>query len=151
MLTFLTTVIILSSMIAVTCLRPEISIHHNNYIHYQKRFHNKISPSSLSSSSMMDKCMTIKCPFFRRRAIDSVEFIISIMNFVLLTRHKSIPITFNSDIASFVGTVKRTNQTVNEIAFCILNDWQGKNPYGFDGKGKKFAAKVFECIVSCPQ
>ena len=151
MLTILTTVITLSSMIAVTCLRPEISIHHNNYIHYQKRFHDKISSSSLSSSSMMDKCMTIKCPFFRRRAIDSVEFIISIMNFVLLTRHKSIPITFSSEIASFVGTVKRTNQTVNEIAFCILNDWQGKNPYGFDGKGKTFAAKVFEYIVSLSQ
>eukprot|EP01036_Dinobryon_divergens_P030303 gene30303-39525_t len=84
----------------------------------------------------MDKCMTIKCPFFRRRAIDSLEFIVSIINFVLLTRHKSIPIAFNTEVTtSAVGTIKLTNQTVAEIARCILNDWRGKNPNGFDGKG----------------
>ena len=136
----LRTLILLSLVMAVTCLRELFPLrhHHHNQLYSQKYCAHKTALCALPSSSLaiMDKCMTIKCPFFRRRAIDSLEFIVSIINFVLLTRHKSIPIAFNTEVTtSAVGTIKLTNQTVAEIARCILNDWRGKIPNGFDGKG----------------
>lgn len=148
----LRTLILLSLVIAVTCLRElfPIRYHHQNQRYSQRYFAHKTALCSLPSSSLaiMDKCMTIKCPFFRRRAIDSLEFIVSIINFVLLTRHKSIPIAFNTEATTSIGTIKLTNQTVAEIARCILNDWRGKNPNGFDGKGIRSSRHIRSISIS---
>ena len=137
----LRTLIVLSFVTAVSCLRELFPIRYNDNKNKHFLYSRNTALRSIPSSSLaiMDKCMTIKCPFFRRRAIDSLEFINSIINFVLLTRHKSIPITFNTETKTSVGMIKHTNQTVTEIARCILNDWRGRNPTGFDGKGTQYS------------
>lgn len=99
------------------------------------RLQQALQQNIATTDAMMSKCMLIKCPFFRRRAIDFLEAITAVSKFVLLTRHKSLP-----DI-NFGSTSLLCNKTVGlpfiEIARCILSDWKGKSSSGTEGKGNE--------------
>mmetsp|Transcript_31111 Transcript_31111/g.44716 ORF Transcript_31111/g.44716 Transcript_31111/m.44716 type:complete len:337 (-) Transcript_31111:54-1064(-) len=92
-----------------------------------------------TSEIMYNKCMSIKCPFFRRRAIDLVETALSLYKFVILTRHKSIDIpgirleNYNQHLLTI--SKKTPNLCINQIRDMLLSDWRGKNQIEFDGKG----------------
>lgn len=78
---------------------------------------------------LYEKSFTIKCPFFRRRAFDTIEAMKRILVFVV-ARHKSTPLFPNP--RAKLPVTKTSFLPLNEIAAVIHRDWVGR------GKGKGY-------------
>lgn len=101
------------------------------------------------------KAVTIKCPFFRRRAIDFIESTMKVMNF-LIARHKSTPLSMLAFNIVRGEISKVRNATIDEIAMIIRNDWNIRDEGHGDGKGYyitgKLTHKIYhdECFFDGP-
>lgn len=83
-----------------------------------------------SLNALYENSFKIKCPFFRRRAFDTIEALKRVFVFVL-SRHKSIPF-FPSPVAK--SPIRKTqNLPMVELAALVQKDWLGKRPHA--GKG----------------
>ena len=81
----------------------------------------------LHLDAMYSKSLRIKCPFFRRRATDSVDGLASVFQFVC-ARHKSIPIpTLPGTQQMVISTaLKQTGLSIDAIADIIKRDWKSQ-------------------------
>mmetsp|Transcript_28536 Transcript_28536/g.47930 ORF Transcript_28536/g.47930 Transcript_28536/m.47930 type:complete len:320 (+) Transcript_28536:75-1034(+) len=73
--------------------------------------------------ALYEKSFKIKCPFFRRRAFDSIESLKRILFFVV-ARHKSTPFFPNPQIKSPIRKIM--NLDLDAIAGVIQYDWMGR-------------------------
>lgn len=133
----------------------------------QKSFqYSSLSSSQSSSRGILDQidnlyetCSGIKCPFFRRRAIDLVENIQLTLNFIV-ARHKSIPFIdlskylINIEVSDSVKSNhnKTINLPIKDVAEIIYNDWsieKGAKGYYITGKLTKSIYDE-DCLFSGP-
>ena len=77
--------------------------------------------------AMYSKSLRIKCPFFRRRATDSVDGLASVFQFVC-ARHKSLPIPILPGSQQMISStaLKNTGLSVYAIADIIRRDWKSQ-------------------------
>lgn len=89
--------------------------------------------------AMYNDSMKIKCPFFRRRATDSVDGIASVVRFIL-ARHKSLPIPMlpGSQQVSISSTPKLHGLSVNAISSIIAKDWKCRSSFSSLTAGKGY-------------
>lgn len=95
--------------------------------------------------AMYSKSLKIKCPFFRRRATDSVDGLASVVQFVL-ARHKSLPIPIlpGSQQILSSSSIKAFGLSVNTIANILAKDWKCQRSFGSltSGKGYYITGKL---------
>lgn len=95
--------------------------------------------------AMYSKSLKIKCPFFRRRATDSVDGLASVVQFVL-ARHKSLPLPNlpGSQLILSTSTKKVLGLTVHQIANILEKDWKsnGDPDSMTSGKGYYITGKL---------
>ena len=88
--------------------------------------------------AMYNNSLKIKCPFFRRKATDSVDGLASVLQFVL-ARHKSLPLPTlpGSQLLPNYSSKKILGLSVSQISNILLNDWKsnGKSDSLTSGKG----------------
>eukprot|EP00638_Chattonella_subsalsa_P004214 CAMPEP_0117756386 /NCGR_PEP_ID=MMETSP0947-20121206/14047_1 /TAXON_ID=44440 /ORGANISM="Chattonella subsalsa, Strain CCMP2191" /LENGTH=249 /DNA_ID=CAMNT_0005575963 /DNA_START=256 /DNA_END=1005 /DNA_ORIENTATION=- len=81
------------------------------------------------------KSVKIKCPFWRRRAFETIESMKRVLQFVI-ARHKSTPFCPTPLVN---GPVKKwENLSLSEIASIIHSDWSGIGPDGREISGKGY-------------
>jgi hypothetical protein len=83
-----------------------------------------------SLDKLYQNSFKIKCPFFRRRAFDTLEALKRIFVFVA-ARHKSIPFFPNPAATSPIRKI--LNLPVSEVAAIVQKDWIGRRQH--QGKG----------------
>ena len=95
--------------------------------------------------AMYSKSLKIKCPFFRRRATDSVDGLASVVQFVL-ARHKSLPIPVlpSGQLIISNSAVKLSGLSVSHVANILEKDWKCKANVGdlTHGKGYYITGKL---------
>lgn len=89
--------------------------------------------------AMYSDSMKIKCPFFRRRATDSVDGMASVVRFIL-ARHKSLPIPMlpGSQQISISSTPKLYGLSVSAISNVIAKDWKCRSSFSSLTAGKGY-------------
>ena len=97
--------------------------------------------------NLYNKSLKIKCPFFRRRATDSIDGVAMVIQFVL-ARHKSLP-TLTLPGSQSMGTYgqnKIENLSLIQLTKFIEADWRGKQAMpssnGANGKGYYITGKL---------
>ena len=91
--------------------------------------------------SLYSQTSRIKCPFFRRRASDTIDCLHSVGNF-LIARHKSIdPSFFLPPGCKSFGESKLEQLSIEDIASIIESDWKGKQSSSL-GKGYYITGKL---------
>ena len=77
--------------------------------------------------AMYSKSLRIKCPFFRRRATDSVDGLASVFQFIC-ARHKSLPILILPGTQQIISStaLKQTGLSIDAIAEIIKRDWKSQ-------------------------
>jgi hypothetical protein len=95
--------------------------------------------------AMYNDSLQIKCPFFRRRATDSVDGLASVVQFIL-ARHKSLPLPIlpGQQVILSSTSIKSQGLTVEQIAKILLIDWRGqvKKSDLTSGKGYYITGKL---------
>lgn len=88
-----------------------------------------------SLDNMYSKSLKIKCPFWKRRATDSVDGLAMMVQFVL-ARHKSLPtLTLpGSQSMAVPGQPKLQDLSMSQIASIIEADWKGGKGYYITGR-----------------
>lgn len=81
----------------------------------------------LHLDAMYSNSLRIKCPFFRRRATDSVDGLASVFQFVC-ARHKSLPILILPGTQQIISStaLKTTGLSIDAIADIIRRDWKSQ-------------------------
>jgi hypothetical protein len=77
--------------------------------------------------AMYNDSLQIKCPFFRRRATDSVDGLASVVQFIL-ARHKSLPIPVLPGQQIILNSMATKSQglSIEQISNILLIDWRGQ-------------------------
>lgn len=96
------------------------------------------SKSSEKLDEWYEESFKIKCPFFRRRAFDTIESLKRTLVWIV-ARHKSIPFFPNPRAAHPI--VKSRGLPVSDIAAIIQADWSGRGSKFF-GKGYYITGKL---------
>ena len=89
--------------------------------------------------AMYNKSLKIRCPFFRRRATDSVDSIASVVQFIL-ARHKSLPLPILPSNQPSLRTsgIKILGLSVSLIANILLKDWKATTDFNSLSAGKGY-------------
>lgn len=129
----------LSSMtVSSSDLVGPFSAEYVNYLSFVEVF-------QLHLDAMYNKSLRIKCPFFRRRATDSVDSLASTVRFVL-ARHKSLPIPIlpgNQHTLS-TPTIKTHGLSLDTLSNIIQKDWKSSSNLSklTSGKGYYITGKL---------
>ena len=93
--------------------------------------------------NLYNKSLKIKCPFFRRRATDSIDGVAMVVQFIL-ARHKSFPtLTLpGSPSMGTYGQQKIENLSLTQLTKFIEADWHSKQTSIPNGKGYYITGKL---------
>lgn len=73
---------------------------------------------------LYDRSLSMKCPFFRRRSTDLLEGLDMIMRFLIIQRHKSLPLITRVGATPFT---KNKHLSIQEVAETIRVDWKSSS------------------------
>lgn len=157
LLLFLLLIITTKSLINLAFIQPQPIVNRNTVL--SRYYHNKNVVNNENSNvdvfnlvatkyeknldSLYEKSLKIKCPFFRRRAFDSIESLKRILYF-LIARHKSIPF-FPIPNVKAEDLVKTYELTIDELANIIYKDWMGSSLIS-NGKGYYITGRISKSI-----
>lgn len=92
--------------------------------------------------TLYEQSFSIRCPFFRRRAFDTIEALKRILLFIV-ARHKSTPFFPSPDAAQ--PAPKAGGLALADVAAAIHGDWVGQGPASL-GKGYYITGRVTRAV-----
>jgi len=103
---------------------------------------NQLRNFELSLHKWYTASVRIKCPFFRRRATDAIDNLVSVTHFIL-ARHKSLPISDllpvpPSCLPDQSNPFKTRHLEIDAVQAIIERDWMGTDKHGKAANGKGY-------------
>jgi hypothetical protein len=99
--------------------------------------------------SLYESSFNIKCPFFRRRAFDTLEALKSVFYFVV-ARHKSTPLSgsfFPATQDGPHGSTAKSPLPLDRLASVLHRDWMGRGLI-CDGKGYYVTGRLTKQVLN---